>query len=1496
MAINFPNSPIVGQTYTFNEKTWQWSGSYWEVFSAQTGYVQGAINVGGGEEIFKEKSGNDLYFRTLSGGSNTTISTVGDLVKVDVTIPADTNTFVTGFTYNDANTFTIGQNDGSNFSATINTMTGLTVNGGIDTTTLTGVSAYFSSDINVRGQVNYAKNATDPLVDIGEMAAYLHPMGRTQGGNISKTYPSGTGTSGRTITISDTVGFTMLAVSPTTHAITELNITGGDYVIAANSDLYVYYDRYGVFQTAASLPSNRTNIILGRVITDSDSILYIENSRLNAHHMSNYQDTMFREAIGAIVSSGGFITENTSNPLQLDITNCTYFYSTSELELDAATGITFNRYYRDTGEPFFYKRLSAATPSVIDGLYDTGANSLTGVTDGYYKKDLLMGIETRDGEQLYLLIYADSIHPNQTDAELAPLPPPPSFAVNTFIRLASIVSTTSGGTTTISSILDERPRIGFTTSAVSQLNINDHSQLSNLGADDHLQYLRTDGGRVMTGPLDLGVNDIENVDNLTVINNTTLSGLTTVYGDTPTSPAIQPGVNNTYSLGAPSFRWNEIYTTNLDATNVITTFSLFATNNVTVDNNLVVSGDSRLIGSSTYESNVTGSNPKEIVNVEYLTAYTESNDTYVTGGTVSVSATDSNNSGTIGLFYKNSDGTPRTLPFEDTFTTGATYDNGTALATFTKNDGNTYTLDLSTIDVNDTFSTGGTVTQSSSNNENNQTIQIVGNAGFVSYNITNVTDTFTTGGTYNNSTSLITFDKNDGTSYNVDLSSIDVNDTFVTGFTYNDANTFTISRNDGVNISTSINIVTGLTVNGDIEMGNSSTRQIYSTGVSEISSIQYTTSGTSVQMRWDGGGDSTVFNVNNTDFTSISSTKSGFGGISYGADYSANYNDRSLIDLGYFNSNNRYVTGGTYDNNTALISYSGANGFPSFTVDLSSIDVNDTFVTGSTVTSNVLELTRNDSQKVLQLSGGTNLQFIDNGNNSITINATSGGGGGASVSFPWKFKDPTASADPGSGQFRLNNTIPSGITEIYVNNFTNNGIDASNLLNILDVGDVIYIQQNDDATRAVLFTVSASTVDNTGWFTIPVQYQQGSQIPKKDKICGWIFASTGAEDNTVSNIGAGQGVFKQRNGNDFEFYSLSGGGSTTISVVNDTIIIGTAIPPSMNTYVTGGTYNDVTDTITLTRNDAVTIDITGVTDTFTTGATYDNGTALATFTRNDGNTYTLDLSSIDVNDTFSTGGTVTQSSSNNNPNQTIQIVGNDGFSSYNITGITDTFTTGGTYNNGTALITFDKNDGTSYNVDLSSLDLNDTFVTGFTYNNNNTFTISRNDGVNINTSINIVSGLTVNGDLTVTGETSLQSTTASTLTLSLTPTENNTNTEILSRNSSTGVVEYRDIATFGVNITTVTATTYTATTTDDVIGFDTTSVSPTLFLPDSTTIGRIRYEVKDIGVNSRRNPITIQAAGSDTIITTSVVSSFELSANGGAVILVSTGTGQWWQM
>jgi len=222
------------------------------------------------------------------------------------------------------------------------------------------------------------------------------------------------------------------------------------------------------------------------------------------------------------------------------------------------------------------------------------------------------------------------------------------------------------------------------------------------------------------------------------------------------------------------------------------------------------------------------------------------------------------------------------------------------------------------------------------------------------------------------------------------------------------------------------------------------------------------------------------------------------------------------------------------------------------------------------------------------------------------------------------------------------------------------------------------------------------------------------------------------------------------------------------------------ITPDTNTFVISGTYVDSTDTLSLLRNDGNFVNVTGITDTFTTGSTYDNGTATATFTRNDGNTYTLDLSTIDVNDTF---------------------------------------------------------------------------VTGTTFSSNQA-TVTRNDGVDV---------------LLLTGGTkiSLSNPSSNQIKIDVTP---------------------------ELNITTVSSTTYTATKSDEIIGVDTSSNAVTIRLPDSISSGTLRYEIKDIGFNSRSNPITIQVSGSDSIRTTSLVSSFTLSADGGAVVLINTATREWWQM
>lgn len=87
------------------------------------------------QSILSRNDGTEVL--KISGGTNVTITSGGtNLTVIDVTIPLDSNTFVTGFTYDDNNTFTISDNVGDTFPVTINTMTGLTVNGKTITTQL----------------------------------------------------------------------------------------------------------------------------------------------------------------------------------------------------------------------------------------------------------------------------------------------------------------------------------------------------------------------------------------------------------------------------------------------------------------------------------------------------------------------------------------------------------------------------------------------------------------------------------------------------------------------------------------------------------------------------------------------------------------------------------------------------------------------------------------------------------------------------------------------------------------------------------------------------------------------------------------------------------------------------------------------------------------------------------------------------------------------------------------------------------------------------------------------------------------------------------------------------------------------------------------------------------------------------------------------------------------------------------------------------------------
>ena len=104
---------------------------------------------GSNQSITRRNDGADVLI--LTGGTNVTLSNPSsNQIKFDVSIPSDMNTYVTGFTYNDANTFTISDNSGSTYNATINTVTGLTVNGSLSATTISATT-YYGDGSNLTG-------------------------------------------------------------------------------------------------------------------------------------------------------------------------------------------------------------------------------------------------------------------------------------------------------------------------------------------------------------------------------------------------------------------------------------------------------------------------------------------------------------------------------------------------------------------------------------------------------------------------------------------------------------------------------------------------------------------------------------------------------------------------------------------------------------------------------------------------------------------------------------------------------------------------------------------------------------------------------------------------------------------------------------------------------------------------------------------------------------------------------------------------------------------------------------------------------------------------------------------------------------------------------------------------------------------------------------------------------------------------------------------------
>jgi uncharacterized lipoprotein YehR (DUF1307 family) len=125
-------------------------------------------------------------------------------------------------------------------------------------------------------------------------------------------------------------------------------------------------------------------------------------------------------------------------------------------------------------------------------------------------------------------------------------------------------------------------------------------------------------------------------------------------------------------------------------------------------------------------------------------------------------------------------------------------------------------------------------------------------------------------------------------------------------------------------------------------------------------------------------------------------------------------------------------------------------------------------------------------------------------------------GTGFSIQFEWRFSTDINATDPTSGRFKYDNSTLANVTNIYISDTTDGGVDITNFINNIGSGSKFYIQQLDDSGSFALFEATGTAVDNGSWFTIPVSVDDSGILHQNNSKCGAIIAFSGGSGSGSS--------------------------------------------------------------------------------------------------------------------------------------------------------------------------------------------------------------------------------------------------------------------------------------------------------------------------------------------------------------------------------------------
>jgi len=774
-------------------------------------------------------------------------STTGDVEYRDVQsiISAATSqdTFVTGYTYDDANTFTINDNSGSTFSATINNVTGLTVNGGLSATTISACTGIYTSNlygcspitthdrlILLSGLTFSSITKDNSLIQIlgrnsttGDVE-YRDVQSIISAATSQDTYVTGfTYDNINTFTINDNSGSTFNAsinvlsattISATTYfgdgsnlsGIDNFYVTGGTYNEPTKEINFTGNSVQTTFDvdltSLISSVSGDTFVVSGNANAGTSELTFSYNTGGTftvTNSAALFSDNDINVTGGTYNPSNGCVSFVTNSGTTFDVcgfvTGITDTYTTGSTLVGETIQFDNNidglNYYNVSLSPVLsgktnnvtFNTYTSDTQTILDGKVGDGVNVGSGTGEIFSgKSGTTLNFRTLSGGSNTTLT---------TIGDVVKIDVAVPSGDNFFSTAGTVTqSATTGDTAITLQIVGTSGFSPYSITGITDTFVNDFTFSSNTftisqndgsSFDSSLETIEL-GNILSAVTFNIGTSGSISA---TTFNGDTFSG-GTYYGDGSNLTGITD--NDKFVTGFTYDNSNNLTISRNDGTGFTT--------NISTMSGLTVNGT---LSATTLDGGTILSGGTNLLTI------IDDRDTYVTGTTFTGNQSIlSRNDGSDVL--KISGGTNVTI------TSGGT---------------NLTVIDVTIPLDNNTFVSGGTY------NDSTDIITFTNTSGGT-FNVTGITDTFVTGGTYSSGTTSLDFSGNTGfVPFSVNVSElIDDTNTFVTGFTYNDTNTFTISNNNGPNYSASIDVMSGLTVNGNSVFSGTGTDvvKIYGSG------------------------------------------------------------------------------------------------------------------------------------------------------------------------------------------------------------------------------------------------------------------------------------------------------------------------------------------------------------------------------------------------------------------------------------------------------------------------------------------------------------------------------------------------------------------------------------------------------------------------------------------------------------------------------------------